>query len=186
MQLQAQMGQGLFHNAYTSAGSQPPKSMRAAKAVKANLDAPVVEGILKKRAKTLFGLGRSIWHERWFVLDPTDGLFAYWEPGAKSEKGEHKKPKSSPKHQFLLKDLIQLEWNVRHFVFQAIFQNSKTKEASVVLHMQALNETEFYTWLNALEPYGMRQGPHTPHVRNEKRKAALDDFHTLTCEVGTI
>eukprot|EP00746_Dinoflagellata_sp_MGD_P004449 gnl/MRDRNA2_/MRDRNA2_108579_c0_seq1.p1 gnl/MRDRNA2_/MRDRNA2_108579_c0~~gnl/MRDRNA2_/MRDRNA2_108579_c0_seq1.p1 ORF type:complete len:227 (+),score=35.64 gnl/MRDRNA2_/MRDRNA2_108579_c0_seq1:109-789(+) len=188
MQLQAQMGQGLFHSAYNSegTGSQPSKSRRARKAVEANQDAPIIEGILSKRAKTLFGWGRSIWHERWFVLHPENGFFAYWEPGAKSEKGEYKKPKGAPKHQFLLKDLIQLEWNARHFVFQAIFQNSKTKEAEVVLHLQAQNEIEFHTWLNALEPYGMQQGPHTPHVRKQKRKAALNDFRSLTCEVGTI
>lgn len=169
MHLRAQAGGSLFQTALARVPSdelhlEEAKSSRARQACTDNQDAPMMEGVLKKQAKTMLGFGPFTWHERWFVLDPDRGTFEYWEPRSRDENGEYKKPSGNPKHRFYLKNLIQLESNGRHFIFQVVFRGtgSATKEPERVLHLQAADECAFYEWLDALQPYGMRRGPQTP------------------------
>lgn len=150
------------------------KSERAHKARRGHRDAPIVEGTLKKQAKSMFGFGPSIWHDRWFLLDPVRGVLEYWEPSQKDVDAQYDKPSGPPKHQFLLKSLVKLEWNRlqpkgaryrRHFVMQVIFGNAATKEVESILHLQAANESEFQRWLDALQPCGLRRGVDIPFAK---------------------
>lgn len=165
---------------------KPLNPLQAMKAVEANLGAPEMEGMLKKRAAMLCGFGPSVWHSRHFLLDPREGVLRYWEPahntltqcGLDGEAGilhfeKPDRPTTAPKHTFMLRHIMQVESNRRHRIFQVIFCKSgkEQKDAGKVLHLQAATEDEFNHWVQALQPYGMRQGPTTPSNRSKSKKA---------------
>jgi hypothetical protein len=171
---------------------KPVDPLQAWDAVEANVNAPVIQGMLKKRAGTLFGVGPTVWHNRYFELDPLEGVLSYWEPGLteKVHFGEpgvihferQERPASTynhlPKHTFMLRNIIQVESNRRHRIFHIMIcktgnhgkYDEKTREVGKVLQLQAASESEFNHWIQALEPYGMRQGPKTPTRKSKKSK----------------
>lgn len=177
------LGKGLS-NLEEDLNMEPLNPLQAMKAVEANQSAPEVEGMVKKRAAMLCGFGPSVWHNRYFLLDPREGVLRYWEPanntltqcGLDGEAGilhfeKSERPTSAPKHTFMLRHIMQVESNRRHRIFQVIFcKPGKQTEAGKVLHLQAATEAEFNHWLKALQPYGMRQGPTTPSNRSKSKK----------------
>jgi len=157
---------------------KPVDPLQAQDAVEANEDAPLVEGVLKKRAAMMHGFGPTVWHDRYILLDPREGLLSYWESALKErlhigepgvihfEKPE--RPNHAPKRTFMLSHIIQVESNHRHRMIQLMFCKAKnSREVGKVLQLQAATESEFRHWLQALQPYGMRQGPTTPTRKSQ-------------------
>ena len=105
--------------------------------------------LLKKWAFAWYN-SSGVWHDRYFVLDPAEGTFSYWEPG---------KEAGPPKYQYALRDLTQLEeqqnWQNIWITFGK--SNDRTK-AQKCLTLKAANECDFLSWMNALSPY-MREVP---------------------------
>lgn len=158
---------------------------RAENAVEANEDAPAIEGLLKKKAATILGFGPTVWHNRYFLLDPFEGSLSYWEAGYVEQLGSYidrqtgvlhferpERPQCAPKHTLMLKDIIQVESNHRHNMIQVVFcKAGQQRVAGKTFHLQAGSRPEFDNWVKALQPYGMRQGPKTPTRKKAKARA---------------
>ena len=118
-------------------------------AILRNQGAPIKKGILKKWAFVWYNFS-GVWHDRYFVLDPAEGTFSYWEPGMEA---------GPPKYQYLLRDLTAIEsqqhWQNIWITFGK--SNDRTKEKKG-LNLKAANESEFLSWMNALSPY-MKEVP---------------------------
>jgi len=170
---------------------KPVNPLQAVNAVERNVGAPEIEGILKKRAAMLLGFGPTVWHNRYFLLDPVEGVLSYWERGLAEQCGldgeagilhfeKLERPTNAPKHTFKLRHIIQVESNHRHRIFQLIFcKAGKQTDAGKVLHLQAPTEAAFNCWLKALQPYGMREGPTTP---SRKGKNDEQKSHIVKCK----
>lgn len=165
----------------------PVDPSQAQIAVQDNVDAPAIEGMLKKRAATLFGFGAAVWHQRYVLLDPHEGILSYWEPGDLKEwannhlampgvrgwepgiikaSAKPRRPTQAPKQTFMLRDIIQVESNHRHGIFQIVFcKAGKQRDVGKVLQLQAESELQFNQWVEAFRPYGMRKGPTTPSAK---------------------
>jgi len=167
----------------------PVDPAQAKIAVQQNADAPAIQGMLKKRAASLYGFGPAVWHDRYILLDPSEGMLSYWESGdikewakshmavpgmrgwepgiigSSSDASKAMKPAQAPKRTFMLKDIVQVESNSRHCIFQVVFCNEgKHRDIRRVLHLKA-DEWTFNQWVEALRPYGMRKGPTTPSAK---------------------
>jgi hypothetical protein len=154
----------------------PVDLSKAKDAVDQNSHAPMVQGMLKKRAATLAGFGPAIWHDRYVILDPCEGVLQYSEPSkidGYDILGGHAQPTHNPKHAFALKNIIQVESNHRHHIFQVVFgKPERRREVQKVLQLQAETDLDFEKWMQALQPYGMREGPKTPTAKSAKETPA--------------
>eukprot|EP00746_Dinoflagellata_sp_MGD_P017230 gnl/MRDRNA2_/MRDRNA2_139453_c0_seq1.p1 gnl/MRDRNA2_/MRDRNA2_139453_c0~~gnl/MRDRNA2_/MRDRNA2_139453_c0_seq1.p1 ORF type:complete len:223 (-),score=38.34 gnl/MRDRNA2_/MRDRNA2_139453_c0_seq1:83-751(-) len=186
--VRAEAGQYVFKQALSpleeDLNLEPINPYQGTKAAEANAGAPILEGMLKKRAQTLFGFGPAVWHNRYVVLDPSEETLSYWDPGIYEaaceqfktpgiihfEEKEYDRPSGPPKRTFRLMDIVQVESNHRHFILQVIFANAANRtKASTMLQLQASDLKQFNHWLDALRLYGMRAGPKTPKAKKNNK-----------------